>query len=145
MKDENISGVDEGETVEFLPERLNRFPIVIRGMTNDEMFIVTGIGAAIGLVVGIIGGIVTGYLAMVVTLLFIVCALTIFFGSAALRRAKRGKPETWLYRNIQWGIARRFGVQILSPVNIRSGVWSARRENVQKMKVAKNNKDRSEK
>jgi conjugative transfer region protein (TIGR03750 family) len=123
----NIIG-DDG-TVKFLPERLNRDPIVLRGMTNDELFFVAGIGAGLGFVLGIMGWLLTGYIAMVLTVLTAVCAAVIFFGSDVLRRMKRQKPETWLYRRLQWQIAKNAGLSVGSgQVTTRSGFWSVRRE-----------------
>jgi conjugative transfer region protein (TIGR03750 family) len=123
-----MSEISDDGTVKFLPDKLNRDPIVLRGMTNDEMFIVAGIGAALGLVLGLVGWLISGYVAMVVTVLVLVCAAVIYFGSAILRRMKRGKPETWLYRRIQWQVAR-FGLSIGSGhITVRSGFWSVRRE-----------------
>lgn len=121
--------VDDAGTVKFLPEKLNRDPIVLRGMTNDEMFMMAGLGAGLGLFLGLLAWLITGYIAMVVTVLALVCAAVIFFGSAILRRMKRGKPETWLYRRLQWQIAKGTGLSVGSgTVTVRSGFWSVRRE-----------------
>jgi conjugative transfer region protein (TIGR03750 family) len=122
------SNGDDG-TVSFLPERLNRDPIVLRGMTNDEMFFVAALGVALGFLLGLIGWLVTGYLAMVVTLMALVCTAVLYFGSAILRRMKRGKPETWLYRSLQWRAAKNLGLAVGNGyITVRSGFWSARRE-----------------
>ncbi|HZF83480.1 MAG TPA: DUF3487 family protein, partial [Burkholderiaceae bacterium] len=49
----------------------------------------------------------------------------------ALRRLKRGRPETWLYRHMQWWIALR--LPLLAPfvgghvLVTRSGCWTTRR------------------
>ena len=39
-------------TVTFLPHRLNRHPVVVRGLTADELWICCGLSGAAGLVVG---------------------------------------------------------------------------------------------
>ena len=39
--------------VTFLPHRLNRQPIVVRGLTADELWICTGLSATTGLGLGI--------------------------------------------------------------------------------------------
>ncbi|MDR0770563.1 MAG: TIGR03750 family conjugal transfer protein [Burkholderiales bacterium] len=124
----NLISAEDG-TVAFLPERLNRAPIVLRGMTNDEMFIVGGLGAALGLVLGLIGWVMTGYIAMVPTMIVFVAFAVIFFGSAILRRMKRGKPETWLYRRLQWQSLKRLGLSFGGGrITIRTGFWAVRRE-----------------
>lgn len=35
-------------TLTFLPERLNRDPAVLRGLTNDEMWVALIVGAVLG-------------------------------------------------------------------------------------------------
>ncbi len=40
-------------TLVFLPERLNRDPAVLRGLTNDEMWLALGTGALLGLLLGV--------------------------------------------------------------------------------------------
>jgi len=40
-------------TVAFLPHRLNRHPVVVRGLTADELWICAGLSGAAGLSVGI--------------------------------------------------------------------------------------------
>ncbi|WP_455750088.1 DUF3487 family protein [Serratia ficaria] len=48
-----------------------------------------------------------------------------------LRRQKRGRPDTWLYRQIQWWIARRHSglAQFIGGRELvtRSGYWTTRR------------------
>ena len=39
--------------VTFLPHRLNRQPVVVRGLTADELWICAGLSAAAGLVLGV--------------------------------------------------------------------------------------------
>ena len=58
-------------------------------------------------------------------------ALGVFIGGGILRRLKRGRPDTWLYRQLQWRIATRHplmagwvGGHVLIS---RSGFWSTRR------------------
>ena len=55
----------------------------------------------------------------------------VFIGGGILRRLKRGRPDTWLYRQLQWRIATRHplmagwvGGHVLIS---RSGFWSTRR------------------
>ena len=58
-------------------------------------------------------------------------AAGVFAGGGMLRRQKRGRPDTWLYRQIQWWIARRHsglarfvgGRELVT----RSGYWTTRR------------------
>jgi conjugative transfer region protein (TIGR03750 family) len=55
----------------------------------------------------------------------------VFVGGGLLRRHKRGRPDTWLYRQLQWRLAVRhplvadwLGGQGLIT---RSGYWATRR------------------
>lgn len=93
-------------TIEFLPNRLNRPPVVFRGMTGGEVALMALVGAAIGAVPGIVSAMYLG-IPMVPTGCAISTAAALWFGGAVLRRLRRGRPDTWLYRKIQWDLARR--------------------------------------
>ncbi|WP_426139216.1 TIGR03750 family conjugal transfer protein [Pseudomonas sp. DWP3-1-2] len=118
-------------TLRFLPNRLNRQPVIVLGMTADELWLSVGLSALVGLVIGIVLAIVTKSIAMTPTTMVAAVASGIFFGGKFLRRLKRGKPQTWLYREMRWQISTRWpalkawagGADLLT----RSGVWSTRR------------------
>lgn len=117
--------------VTFLPHRLNRQPIVVRGLTADELWICAGLSAAAGFVAGVPLAWITHSIAMVPTLVVAGVALGVFAGGGFLRRQKRGRPDTWLYRQFQWRLALRhpalgscFGCRRLIT---RSGYWTTRR------------------
>ena len=120
-----IERLDDG-TLTFLPERLNRDPVVLRGLTSDEMWIALGAGAVIGLVLGVPLAIATASLAMAPTGVIVGMAMMLFVAGTLLRRAKRARPETWLYRRLEWLLASRWrlghGMLIL-----HSGAWTVRR------------------
>ena len=82
-------------TLVFLPERLNRDPAVLRGLTNDEMWVALGAGALVGLVLGVPLAIATASIAVAPTSMIASMALVLFAGGTLLRRAKRARPETW--------------------------------------------------
>ncbi|KAB0502646.1 TIGR03750 family conjugal transfer protein [Pseudomonas lini] len=113
-------------TLVFLPERLNRNPAVLRGLTNDEMWVALGAGALVGLVLGVPLAIATASIAVAPTSMIASMALVLFAGGTLLRRAKRARPEIWLYRKLEWIIASRWrlggGTLIL-----HSGAWTVRR------------------
>lgn len=118
-------------TVTFLPHRLNRQPVIVRGMTADELWMTVGLSATLGLLAGIPLAWLTRSLAVAPTLVVVGIATGIFAGGGFLRRRKRGRPDTWLYRQIQWQVrchaptfARFVGGDGLI---VRSGSWSTRR------------------
>lgn len=118
-------------TVNFLPNRLNRQPIVVRGLTADELWISVGITGAIGLVIGIFVASITKQIGMAPTIVLISIALGIFVGGGFLRRKKRGRPDTWLYRQMQWNITCKYptigGLLGGNELINRSGWWEIKR------------------
>lgn len=124
-------GLQDG-LVMFLPHRLNRQPVVVRGLTADELWICAGLSASAGLALGLPLAWVTRSIAMVPTLIVVSIALGVFAGGGFLRRQKRGRPDTWLYRQLQWRLALRYpalaalvgGRSLIT----RSGCWTTRRQ-----------------
>lgn len=117
--------------VTFLPHRLNRQPVVVRGLTADELWICAGLSAVAGFVVGVPLAWATHSIAMVPTVVVAGVALGVFAGGGFLRRQKRGRPDTWLYRQLQWRLALRYPL-IASWLGehgliTRSGRWTTRR------------------
>jgi conjugative transfer region protein (TIGR03750 family) len=118
-------------TVVFLPHRLNRHPVVVRGLTADELWICAALSAIVGLLLGIALAVALSAFAIVPTAIVLMIAVGVFVGSGVLRRLKRGRPDTWLYRQMQWWIACHH--PWLAPLVggdalvTRSGVWSTRR------------------
>lgn len=121
----------DGGPVTFLPHRLNRHPVIVRGLTADELWICVGVSAALGLALGIPLAWLTSTLALAPTLAIAAVAVGVFAGGTVLRRQKRGRPDTWLYRELQWRIALRYSR--LAPfvgghtLVTRSGYWTTRR------------------
>ncbi len=119
------------ELVTFLPHRLNRQPVVVRGLTADELWVCGGLSAVCGLVAGVPLAWLAHSIAMLPTLIVAGIALGVFAGGGFLRRQKRGRPDTWLYRQMQWQLALRApslavhvgGRRLIT----RSGVWTTRR------------------
>jgi len=118
-------------TVAFLPHRLNRHPVVVLGLTADELWICAGLSGALGLVMGVPLAFALATIAIAPTAIVLAIALGVFAGGGALRRLKRGRPDTWLYRQLQWGVALR--QPLLAPfvgghgLVTRSGRWTTRR------------------
>ncbi|KIH84082.1 TIGR03750 family conjugal transfer protein [Pseudomonas batumici] len=118
-------------TLRFLPSRLNRQPVIVLGLTADEMWITVVLGAVIGAGLGLGIAILFQSVALAPTTLVKCTALGLIVGGKLLRRHKRGKPETWLYRYLQYSIATRW--QLLTAwvggadLVRRSGRWSTRR------------------
>ena len=117
--------------VTFLPHRLNRQPVVVRGLTADELWICAGLSAAAGLVLGVPLAWLTRSIAMVPTLIVAGIALGVLVGGGFLRSQKRGRPDTWLYRQLQWRLTLRYPVLAAHlggcRLVTRTGRWSTRR------------------
>lgn len=119
------------DTVVFLPHRLNRHPVVVRGLTADELWLCCGLSGAAGLLVGAPLSWLFSTIALAPTFIVLGVTFGIFVGGGILRRQKRGRPDTWLYRELQWKLASRYplaagwvgGHQLIT----RSGRWSNRR------------------
>tara|TARA_R110000823_G_scaffold101329_6_gene217750 strand:- start:778 stop:1176 length:399 start_codon:yes stop_codon:yes gene_type:complete len=119
------------DAVTFLPHRLNRQPVVVRGLTADELWICVGLCGSAGLVIGLMLAWLTATIALMPTVVVITVALGVFVGGNTLRRHKRGRPDTWLYRQLQWRMALRYpGFASLfggADLVTRSGHWTTRR------------------
>lgn len=118
-------------TVTFLPHRLNRHPVVVRGLTADELWFCCGLSGAAGLLIGLPLAWLFSTIALAPTCIVLSITIGVFVGGGILRRQKRGRPDTWLYRQLQWRIATRHplaagwvGGHVLIT---RSGRWSNRR------------------
>ncbi|MDU9027610.1 TIGR03750 family conjugal transfer protein [Pseudomonas mediterranea] len=119
-------------TITFLPHRLNRQPVVVRGLTADELWIATGLSGATGLILGIPSAWLLGSIAVIPTSIVLLIAAGLFIGGGLIRRQKRGRPDTWLYRHLQWRLANqcpRLSLQLgMSELITRTGFWTTRRE-----------------
>jgi len=97
-------------TIEFLPDRVNREPVVFRGMTTTELFIVLFSGGLTGLLSGIAPAIMLNIWALMPTGALTGAALAVLVGGKWLARLKRGRPDTWLYRAMgAWAARQGFG------------------------------------
>jgi len=119
-------------TLRFLPTRLNRQPVIVLGLTADEMWITVATSAVLGIVIGVAAAVLLESIALAPTMIMLCIALGLFIGGKLLRRHKRGKPETWLYRHLQWCIAMRLPLLTAwtggTGLVTRSGRWSTRRD-----------------
>lgn len=118
-------------TVMFLPHRLNRQPVIVRGLTADELWITVGASAACGLALGIAIATLAHSIAAVPTSIVLSVAGGVFIGGSVLRRHKRGRPDTRLYRSMQWWVRLRIPVLAghvgAGDLITRSGAWTTRR------------------
>lgn len=116
----------------FLPNRLNRQPVIVRGLTANELWITVAVSAAAGLLLGIPLAVLMRSLATAPTLVVAGVALGVFVGGGIVRRYKRGRPDTWLYRTLEWRLSLRFpGLASWlgsEPLITRSGPWTTRRQ-----------------
>lgn len=118
-------------TVSFLPVRLNRQPVIVRGLTADELWVTVGASAAGGFALGVVLAVWFGSIALAPTCVVACVAAGLFFGGGLLRRYKRGRPDTWLFRQIQYW-TRQHAPFVCSWIGgqeliVRSGYWSTRR------------------
>lgn len=112
-------------TIEFLPDRLNREPVVFRGMTTTELFITFITGFTGGLLGGIAPAVALDIWALIPTGALLGSALCVMAGGRYMARLKRGRPDSWLYQTLGAFMARRgFGDPRLIQ---RSAVWIVRR------------------
>ena len=112
-------------TIEFLPDRLNREPVVFRGMTTTELFIALLSGLLAGLLCGVFPAVIFSIWALIPTGALAGAALSVMAGGKYLARIKRGKPDTWLYQSLEARLARSgFGNPRLVQ---RSAIWTIRR------------------
>lgn len=118
-------------TVAFLPHRLNRHPVVVRGLTADELWVCAGLSGAAGLIVGAPLSFLFASIAVAPTAIVLGIAAGVFVGGGVLRRQKRGRPDVWLYRQFQWRIVRHHAVLAsfigADTLITRSGWWTTRR------------------
>lgn len=113
------------QTIEFLPDRLNREPVVFRGMTTTELFIALVSGLLAGLTGGIFPAVIFSIWALAPTGALVGAALSVLVGGKYLTRLKRGRPDSWLYRAIGAWFGR-YGIGDPRLVQ-KSAIWSVRR------------------
>jgi conjugative transfer region protein (TIGR03750 family) len=119
------------DTVNFLPHRLNRQPVVVRGLTANELWITMALSAVVGALIGMVLAIALGKVSVAPTVMALAVVAGVFLGGGLLRRLKRGRPDTWVYRQLQWWICCRLpllaGFVGANALIHRSGHWTTRR------------------
>ncbi|EPE4171413.1 TIGR03750 family conjugal transfer protein [Yersinia enterocolitica] len=112
-------------TISFLPDRLNREPVVWRGLTTSELFLALAIGLGGGCMLGIMLALLTGYWPLIPGSALAGAALLIQGGGHILASAKRGKPDTWLPQAVLAWLERHHlrSVQLVQ----HSTIWVVRR------------------
>lgn len=117
----------EDGTLSFLPTRLNDQPAVIGGLTVDEMWGTLLFSGLVGTVLGIAFAILTQVWALIIAGALAGGVLGLTVASRLLRRWKRGRPDTWLYRQMQLMLAQHFPTWNNARLITRSGAWTCRR------------------
>lgn len=115
----------------YLPERLNREPTVVRGLTQAELLFMIVIGAITGLVIGLLLWMVIAEVLIIPVMIPVGLAAAVFLGSRRLATLKRGKPHSWFYRNLQWVLNARGLVRNRQLLNTNA-VWWLRRDRVRR-------------
>ncbi|MCX8649586.1 TIGR03750 family conjugal transfer protein [Gilliamella sp. B2776] len=93
--------------IKMLPDRLNRMPVVYKGMTVRELLLMIGVGTIIGSLLGIILFILFGRWVLIPSAIVFMPLPTLFFGGNKIAKLKRGKPETWFSRSIDLFFAKK--------------------------------------
>jgi conjugative transfer region protein (TIGR03750 family) len=93
--------------IHMLPDRLNRMPVVYKGMTVRELLLMIGIGVIIGVVVGVCLFILFGRWVLIPSAIVFMPLPTLFFGGNKIAKLKRGKPETWFARSVDLFFAKK--------------------------------------
>ena len=120
---------DDG-TLMFLPGRLNSQPVIMGGLTADEMWTTLVLSIAAGLVVGISAALLTQIWALIIAGAMLGAVLGLGIASRVLRRMKRGRPDTWVYRQMQLALARHIPVWSNARLITRTGAWTCHRSEV---------------
>lgn len=90
----------------FLPDRLNRIPTIFRGMTINELGKFALIGIGIGFVIGLLIFLIFHAWIYIFICMLVVPIPFIMYVSAKFTKLKRGKPDTWLERNMTYKMAK---------------------------------------
>ncbi|PWU28662.1 TIGR03750 family conjugal transfer protein [Pseudomonas sp. RW407] len=114
-------------TLKFLPTNLNRQPVIMGGLTADEMWGTVFLSGAVGLVLGIPVAILSGNWALIIAGALTGGVLGLTVASRILRKMKRNRPDTWFYRQVQLYIAQYAPLWGDSGLITRSGAWTCRR------------------
>lgn len=115
-------------SIDFIPKRINDPPVVFRGMTLREVMLMAGAGFGICLVPGIVLAVIAGMPALAPTVAFLGMAGALGVGGTLMRRLRRGRPPSLLYRQIAWALATR-GISLGAERLItRSSVYRLGRE-----------------
>lgn len=121
--------LDDG-TLVFLPGRLNSQPVIMGGLTADEMWTTLVLSIAAGLVVGIPAALLTQIWALIIAGAMLGAVLGLGIASRVLRRMKRGRPDTWVYRQMQLALVRHIPVWSNARLITRTGAWTCHRSEV---------------
>lgn len=115
-------------SIDFLPKRINDPPVVFRGMTLREVMLMAGAGFGVCLVPGIVLAVIVEMPALAPTVAVLGMAGALGGGGTIMRRLRRGRPPSLLYRQIAWTLATH-GIPLGDERLItRSGVYRVGRE-----------------
>lgn len=121
-----MSDTNKEQTIQFLPNRLNREATVYGGMTVSEFMLAAAVGFVVGGICGLFLCILLGFdfWLLIPALAMLICILSVVIGKTVIARLKRGMPEAYLNRVIEFKLdALLGGSRFIS----RQGFWSTRR------------------
>jgi len=87
-------------TITFLPDRLNREPVVWRGLTTSELFLALFTGLLGGAAPGTVMALLSGHWPVIPVSALAGAAVMIQGGGYIMAHIKRGKPDNWLYQSL---------------------------------------------
>jgi conjugative transfer region protein (TIGR03750 family) len=112
-------------TITFLPDRLNREPIVWHGLTTSELLLALVCGLCGGATTGVLLALAFGSWPLIPGSALAGAGLLVQGSGRILARIKRSKPDSWLYQALFAWLERH---RLLRPQLIQhSTVWVVRR------------------
>ena|ERR1022692_2032851 len=93
--------MERGQSIDFLPDRLNREPVIYKGLTNSELFSLVKIGALVWFPLSLFLFWLFGKTILGLGAGMALTFGTVVIGALYLQKKKRGKPDGWYDRHLK--------------------------------------------